>query len=201
MQPLGHTERRSDEQVLLLNHERFMVPEALFFPSDLGIMQAGVHEAVWRAVQAAPAGPNGALGDALAHVRTPHTSSSWARASRGRGDGEVGTTAQHCGNAWSATFGSLGALPQCRGSRHGCTLLAVAGTALLLAADARPIERPSIAHAGVAPARSSWSREAELRRLAPEAWTVRVTVASTYVHSPGTLCVCVCPTCRVDPYG
>jgi actin-related protein 6 len=37
-----------------MNHERFMVPEALFHPSDLGIDQAGVHEAVWAAIQAAP---------------------------------------------------------------------------------------------------------------------------------------------------
>mmetsp|Transcript_11212 Transcript_11212/g.30563 ORF Transcript_11212/g.30563 Transcript_11212/m.30563 type:complete len:204 (+) Transcript_11212:1122-1733(+) len=39
------------EQVLPLNNERFMVPEVLFHPSDIGLMQAGVAEAVVQAVQ------------------------------------------------------------------------------------------------------------------------------------------------------
>ncbi|KAF5839191.1 actin family [Dunaliella salina] len=39
------------EQVLPLNNERFMVPEVLFHPSDIGLMQAGVAEAVLQAVQ------------------------------------------------------------------------------------------------------------------------------------------------------
>ena len=38
-----------------------MVPEALFHPSDLGIEQAGVHEAIWSAVSAAPAGARALL--------------------------------------------------------------------------------------------------------------------------------------------
>ena len=44
-----------------MSHERFMVPEALFHPSDLGIEQAGVHEAIWSAVSAAPAGTHAVL--------------------------------------------------------------------------------------------------------------------------------------------
>lgn len=31
-----------DEQVLSMNNERFMVPEALFHPTDIGMNQAGV---------------------------------------------------------------------------------------------------------------------------------------------------------------
>ena len=31
------------EQVLTVNNERFMVPEALFHPSDIGMNQAGAH--------------------------------------------------------------------------------------------------------------------------------------------------------------
>jgi len=41
------------EQVLLLNNERFMVPEAMFRPQDIGLQQAGVAEAVVQAVTAA----------------------------------------------------------------------------------------------------------------------------------------------------
>lgn len=39
-------------QVLVLNNERFMVPELLFHPSDIGLQQAGVAEAVVQAVTA-----------------------------------------------------------------------------------------------------------------------------------------------------
>lgn len=39
-------------QALALNNERFMVPEALFRPSDIGLQQAGVAEVVQQAVAA-----------------------------------------------------------------------------------------------------------------------------------------------------
>jgi len=39
-----------DEQILLMNNERITVPELLFNPSDIGIMQAGVVEAIVQAV-------------------------------------------------------------------------------------------------------------------------------------------------------
>ncbi|KAG2452463.1 hypothetical protein HYH02_002703 [Chlamydomonas schloesseri] len=38
------------DQVLVLNNERFMVPELLFHPDDVGLQQAGVAEAVVQAV-------------------------------------------------------------------------------------------------------------------------------------------------------
>ncbi|KAL6751380.1 Actin/actin-like protein [Haematococcus lacustris] len=47
----GHAPSAAD-QVLLLNNERFMVPEVLFHPSDVGLKQAGVAEAVVQAVSA-----------------------------------------------------------------------------------------------------------------------------------------------------
>ncbi|PNW80214.1 hypothetical protein CHLRE_08g382590v5 [Chlamydomonas reinhardtii] len=40
------------DQVLALNNERFMVPELLFHPDDVGLQQAGVAEAVVQAVTA-----------------------------------------------------------------------------------------------------------------------------------------------------
>ncbi|TPX56819.1 hypothetical protein PhCBS80983_g04267 [Powellomyces hirtus] len=42
---------RPDEQVLVMNNERFTVPEILFNPSDIGIEQAGIPEAIIQAVQ------------------------------------------------------------------------------------------------------------------------------------------------------
>lgn len=44
------------EQVLQLNNELFMTPEALFRPSDIGLNQAGLPECVVQAVAACPAG-------------------------------------------------------------------------------------------------------------------------------------------------
>jgi len=41
----------------MMNHERFMVPELLFHPSDVGVDQGGLHEMVWASIQAAPLGP------------------------------------------------------------------------------------------------------------------------------------------------
>lgn len=40
-------------QVLLLNNERFMVPEVLFQPSDIGLQQAGLAQTIVDAVEAA----------------------------------------------------------------------------------------------------------------------------------------------------
>ncbi|GAB4822961.1 hypothetical protein N2152v2_010007 [Parachlorella kessleri] len=40
------------ETVLVVNNERFMVPEALFHPSDIGMEEAGLAEAIVAAVQA-----------------------------------------------------------------------------------------------------------------------------------------------------
>mmetsp|Transcript_35953 Transcript_35953/g.80033 ORF Transcript_35953/g.80033 Transcript_35953/m.80033 type:complete len:419 (+) Transcript_35953:120-1376(+) len=43
------------DQVLVLNNERFMVPEALFRPGDIGLQQAGVAEIIVQAVSASHA--------------------------------------------------------------------------------------------------------------------------------------------------
>ncbi|KAK9324882.1 actin family [Lipomyces orientalis] len=43
-----------DDQVLTLGNERFSVPEILFSPSDIGIKQAGLPEAIMQAVSAVP---------------------------------------------------------------------------------------------------------------------------------------------------
>ena len=47
---------RADEsiQVLPVGNERFVVPELYFHPSDLGLNQAGVHEAVEQAIADCP---------------------------------------------------------------------------------------------------------------------------------------------------
>ncbi|KAJ2449533.1 Actin- protein 6 [Coemansia sp. RSA 2336] len=44
----------SDSQLLPLCNERFAVPEALFYPMDVGIEQAGIHQAVEQAISACP---------------------------------------------------------------------------------------------------------------------------------------------------
>nr|ACO11440.1 Actin-related protein 6 [Caligus rogercresseyi] len=44
----------SDEQVLRLNNERFTVPEILFSPSDVGVSQLGIGEAVMQSVLSCP---------------------------------------------------------------------------------------------------------------------------------------------------
>lgn len=38
-------------KVLAMEIERFCVPELLFNPSDIGILQAGVAEATWQSLQ------------------------------------------------------------------------------------------------------------------------------------------------------
>lgn len=43
------------DQVLVLNNERFLVPEVIFSPSDIGLEQCGVAEAVVEAVRGTPA--------------------------------------------------------------------------------------------------------------------------------------------------
>lgn len=57
--PLGHVKTEDetlvdDAQVLVMNNERFSVPELLFTPSDAGIQQGGLAETVFEAVEAAP---------------------------------------------------------------------------------------------------------------------------------------------------
>lgn len=51
----------ADEQVLTMNNERVSVPEILFHPTDIGLAQAGVAEAVHQAVQACPERVRGLL--------------------------------------------------------------------------------------------------------------------------------------------
>ncbi|KAI8329659.1 actin-related protein 6 [Chlamydoabsidia padenii] len=41
-----------DEQVLVMNNERFMIPEALMHPSDIGMNQAGIPETIMESIQA-----------------------------------------------------------------------------------------------------------------------------------------------------
>lgn len=42
----------SSEQILTMNNERFMIPEILMHPSDIGIQQAGIPEAITQSVSA-----------------------------------------------------------------------------------------------------------------------------------------------------
>lgn len=44
----------SGAQVLALNNERFMVPEVLFQPSDIGLQQGGIPQAIMEAIEAVP---------------------------------------------------------------------------------------------------------------------------------------------------
>ncbi|OAD72074.1 hypothetical protein PHYBLDRAFT_134449 [Phycomyces blakesleeanus NRRL 1555(-)] len=43
---------RSVDQILPMNNERFMIPEILFNPSDIGMNQAGIPEAISQAIEA-----------------------------------------------------------------------------------------------------------------------------------------------------
>ncbi|BDA44347.1 Actin-related protein 6 [Coccomyxa sp. Obi] len=47
------SDKSNREQVLMLNNERFMVPEVLFQPSDIGLQQAGLAQTIVDAVEAA----------------------------------------------------------------------------------------------------------------------------------------------------
>jgi actin-related protein 6 len=51
-QGVGEGGGKHQDQTLALNNERFMVPEVLFYPSDIGLQQCGVAEAVVQAVEA-----------------------------------------------------------------------------------------------------------------------------------------------------
>ncbi|KAI8575246.1 hypothetical protein K450DRAFT_275789 [Umbelopsis ramanniana AG] len=55
--------RRADntEQILTMNNERFMIPEILFNPSDIGMNQAGIPEAIYQSVQACDPDAQGLL--------------------------------------------------------------------------------------------------------------------------------------------
>lgn len=49
-------EIEEDEQVLTMNNERFTVPEILFNPSDIGMDQAGISEAIVDAISSCDEG-------------------------------------------------------------------------------------------------------------------------------------------------
>lgn len=57
---------QEDEQVLVMNNERFSIPEVLLNPSMVGIDQAGVAEAIVQAINACPE-----VGMALSFVNPP----------------------------------------------------------------------------------------------------------------------------------
>lgn len=52
------SEPNEDEQVLTMNNERFTVPEILFNPSDIGMDQAGIPEAIVDAISSCDEGTN-----------------------------------------------------------------------------------------------------------------------------------------------
>lgn len=54
LQPAGTAKKSDEYQVLRLSNERFAIPELLFHPSDIGINQMGISEAVIDAVNACP---------------------------------------------------------------------------------------------------------------------------------------------------
>lgn len=47
---------KTGEQILRLSNERFAVPEMLFHPSDIGIQEMGLPEAIVDSVQSLPEG-------------------------------------------------------------------------------------------------------------------------------------------------
>ena len=47
---------KTGEQILRLTNERFAVPETLFHPSDIGIQEMGIPEAVVRSISSMPPG-------------------------------------------------------------------------------------------------------------------------------------------------
>lgn len=47
-------QHNSDQQTVRLNKERFTIPEIIFYPSDVGIQQMGVSEAVLNCIEACP---------------------------------------------------------------------------------------------------------------------------------------------------
>lgn len=54
LQPAGTAKKSDEYQVLRISNERFTVPELLFHPSDIGINQIGISEAVIHSVNACP---------------------------------------------------------------------------------------------------------------------------------------------------
>lgn len=46
----------ADQQILTMNNERFMIPEILMHPSDIGLEQAGIPEAITQSVNACDPG-------------------------------------------------------------------------------------------------------------------------------------------------
>ncbi|KAG2186345.1 hypothetical protein INT43_002783 [Umbelopsis isabellina] len=57
------TSRKADgtDQILTMNNERFMIPEILFNPSDIGMNQAGIPEAIFQSVEACDSDAQGLL--------------------------------------------------------------------------------------------------------------------------------------------
>ncbi|KAM3589355.1 Actin-related protein 6 [Umbelopsis sp. WA50703] len=57
------TSRKADgtDQILTMNNERFMIPEILFNPSDIGMNQAGIPEAIFQSVEACDPDSQGLL--------------------------------------------------------------------------------------------------------------------------------------------
>lgn len=47
---------KTGEQILRLTNERFAVPEILFHPSDIGIQEMGIPEAIVYSIQNLPEG-------------------------------------------------------------------------------------------------------------------------------------------------
>jgi actin-related protein 6 len=45
-----------DEQILVMNNERFMIPESLMHPSDIGMDQAGIPETIVQVINACDPG-------------------------------------------------------------------------------------------------------------------------------------------------
>ncbi|PVU92691.1 hypothetical protein BB561_003673 [Smittium simulii] len=45
---------KDNEQILSVKNERITVPEILFYPSDIGINQGGIHEAVLESIESCP---------------------------------------------------------------------------------------------------------------------------------------------------
>lgn len=54
IQPYGTAKKADNYQLLKLSNERFAVPEILFHPSDVGITQMGISEAIIDAITACP---------------------------------------------------------------------------------------------------------------------------------------------------
>ncbi|KAI8646745.1 actin family [Parasitella parasitica] len=51
----------TDQQILVMNNERFMIPEILMHPSDIGLEQAGIPEAISQSVKACDPAIHGLL--------------------------------------------------------------------------------------------------------------------------------------------